>query len=151
MQIEPTPRVAAVILEVDGQRVEYHNEPEEWHRLTWPNPGKPPGATLRVRTADGNEETLERPGEWGLFRLLEMGTPRGESRPHDFTMIFKMQTLGVAVAVDFRTARSETPFFGVRRPGRARFLEPFRGADTIPVNIARRGAPCADASSSARR
>ena len=151
VQIQPTPRVAAVFLEVDGQRVEYHNEPEEWHRLHWPNPGKPSGASLKVRTADGNEETLERPGEWGLFRLLEMGTPRGEGRARDFTMVFKMQTLGVAIAVDFRTARSETPFFGVRRSGPARFLEPFRGADTAPLDIAKRGAACAEDAPSARR
>jgi type VI secretion system protein ImpL len=151
VQIQPTPRVAAVSLEVDGQRVEYHNEPEEWHRLHWPNPGKPAGASLRVRTADGNEETLERPGEWGLFRLLEMGTPRGEGRARDFTMVFKMQALGVAIAIDFRSARSETPFFGVRRSGPARFLEPFRGADTVPLDIAKRGAACADDAPSARR
>jgi type VI secretion system protein ImpL len=151
VQIQPTPRVAAVFLEVDGQRVEYHNEPEEWHRLTWPNPGKTAGASLRVRTADGNEEALERPGEWGLFRLLEAGTPRGDPRARDFTMVFKMQTLNVAVTIDFRTARSETPFFGVRRSGGVRFLEPFRGADAIPLNIARRGAACAEGASSARR
>jgi type VI secretion system protein ImpL len=151
VQIQPTPRVAAVFLDVDGQHVEYHNEPEEWHRLSWPNPGKASGAALRVRTADGNEETLERAGEWGLFRLLEMGTPKGEPRGRDFTMVFRMQTLGAAITIDFRTARSETPFFGVHRSGAARLLEPFRGADAVPLNIATRGAVCVEDASSPGR
>ena len=141
VNVRPTPGIAAVFLDVDGSRVEYRNGPEEWHRITWP--GKTPGASLRVRTADGREETLQRDGEWGLFRLLEGGSLKGEPRATSFAMAFDMQGLGAAVTIDFQTARSDTPFFGVRRGGRPRWLGPFRGGAAAPLEICRDGKGCA--------
>jgi type VI secretion system protein ImpL len=133
VRIRPTPNVAAVLLEVDGQRVDYRNGPEEWRPLTWP--GASPGATLRVRTADGREETLHRDGEWGLFRLLEAGTLRGEPGSREFSVGFNLPGLGLVVTADFRAARAETPFFAVRRSGSARLFEPLRAGLAPPSDI----------------
>jgi type VI secretion system protein ImpL len=139
VRVRPTPRIAAVFLEVDGQRIEYRNGPEEWHKLTWP--GKSPGASLRVRAADGQEEVLQRDGEWGLFRLLEAGSVKGEPRGLEFSMAFPLQALGASITIDFRPVRSESPFFGSRRGGR-RLLEPFRAAGAPPGQIGRSGSAC---------
>ncbi|MBI5069885.1 MAG: type VI secretion system membrane subunit TssM [Deltaproteobacteria bacterium] len=142
VRIRPTPKVAAVILEVDGQRYEYNNGPEEWRKMTWPAQGKSPGALIKVRTAQGREEVLQQDGEWGLFRLLEAGQPKGEPGLRDFAMSFSFPSLGVAVVMDFRPARSEAPFFGVPRGGKPRLMAPFRGGFTVPAAIGRGGPPC---------
>jgi type VI secretion system protein ImpL len=141
VNVRPTPGIATVILDVSGQRVEYRNGPEEWHRLVWPGQGNP-GASLRVRSADGHEETLQRDGDWGLFRLLEAGSLVGDARANAFTVAFHMPGLNATVHVDFQTARSETPFFGVHRSSRARFLDPFRVGDLVPTSIGREGGGC---------
>jgi hypothetical protein len=60
-----------------------------------------------------------------------------------------MRALGATITVDFRPARSETPFFGARRGGGARFLEPFRGL-ALPLGIGG-GAPCSDGVALERR
>jgi type VI secretion system protein ImpL len=138
VRVRPTPQIAAVFLELDGQRVEYRNEPEEWHKLVWP--GKAPGAVLRVRSADGHEEVLQRDGEWGLFRLLEAGTLKGDPRGLEFTMGFSMQALRAVVSIDFRAARSDSPFFAARHGGR--LLEPFRAHAALPAQIGRGGGGC---------
>jgi type VI secretion system protein ImpL len=142
VRIRPTPRVASVVLEVDGQRFEYFNGPEEWRRMTWPGEGKSPGASLRVRMAGGREETLQQEGDWGLFRLVESGQVAGEPGLRDFTVSFPFPSLGVSVVVDFRPARSEAPFFGVRRGGKARLLAPFRTAMAPPMTIGKGAPPC---------
>jgi len=149
LRIRPTPRIASVFLEVDGQRIEYRNGPEEWNRLSWPGQGQAPGALLRVRTAAGAEETLVRDGDWAFFRLLEAGRIQAEGGTRDFTVAFPMQALGATIIIDFRPARSETPFFGARRGGGSRFLEPFRGL-TLPLSIGG-GTPCGDGVALERR
>ena len=139
-RVRPSPNVAVVFLEVDGQRIEYRNGPEEWRPLAWPGPTQ--GATLRVRTADGREEALHRDGEWGFLKLLEAGSLRGEPGTRDFGMSFSFPGLGLAVAIDFRAARTESPFFAVRRRGPARLLEPFRAGLVAPGDIALGGKAC---------
>jgi type VI secretion system protein ImpL len=149
LRIRPTPRIASVSLEIDGQRVEYRNGPEEWNRVSWPGQGQAPGALLRVRTASGAEESLVRDGDWAFLRLLEAGRIQGAGGTRDFTVAFPMQALGATITIDFRTARSETPFFGARRGGGTRFLEPFRGL-TLPLSIGG-GASCGDGMAMERR
>lgn len=141
VRIRPTPGVAAVIFEVDGQRFDYFNGPEEWRRMTWPAQGKAPGALLRVRAAGGREESLQQEGEWGLFRLLEAGKLKGEPGVRDFAMSFSFASLGVSVVMDFRPARTESPFFGSGR-GARRLLGPFRSGFAVPGSIGKAGPGC---------
>jgi len=141
VRIRPTPRVASVAFEVDGQRFEYFNGPEEWRKMTWPAQGKAPGALLRVRMAGGRDETLQQEGEWGLFRLLESGQVSGQPGQRDFTASFPFPASGVTVVLDFRASRSEAPFFGVRR-GKAALLAPFRAGLGPPNTIGGGVPPC---------
>ena len=143
VRIRPTPKVAAVFLDVDGQRFEYYNGPEEWRRMTWPGgQGKSPGAMIRVRAANGREETLQQDGEWGLFRLLDAGQLKGAPAGRDFSMSFSFPSLGVSVVVDFRPARSEAPFFGISRSSKPRLLAPFRSGFVVPSAIGKSGPGC---------
>jgi type VI secretion system protein ImpL len=142
VRIRPTPRVASVIFDVDGQRFEYFNGPEEWRKMNWPAQGKSPGAMLRVRLAGGREETLQQEGEWGLFRLLETGQVSGQPGQRDFSASFPFPSSGVTIVLDFRAARSEAPFFGVRRSGRAALLAPFRAGLSPPTTIGGGVPPC---------
>jgi type VI secretion system protein ImpL len=142
VRIRPTPRVATVVFDVDGQRFEYFNGPEEWRKFTWPGQGKAPGAMLRVRMAAGREETLQQEGEWGLFRLIESGEIVGSPGLRDFTVSFPFGSLGVNIVLDFRPARSEAPFFGVRRSGKATLLAPFRTGLAPPMAIGKGSPAC---------
>ena len=140
LRVRPTPRVAVAWFEVDGQKFDYRNGPEEWHRIVWPGQGKSSGASLRVRTASGQEETIQQDGEWGLLRLVESGKLAGEPGARDFAVSWSLPSLGTSVTVDFRPARSETPFFGVRHPGeKARLFSPFRSGIAAPLNIGKSG------------
>ncbi|HEY6099503.1 MAG TPA: type VI secretion system membrane subunit TssM, partial [Anaeromyxobacter sp.] len=142
VRIRPTPKVASVVFDVDGQRFEYFNGPEEWRKMTWPAQGKAPGAMLRVRMAGGREETLQQEGEWGLFRLLETGQVSGQAGQRDFTASFPFPASGVTVVLDFRASRSEAPFFGIRRGGRVALLAPFRAGISPPTTIGGGVPPC---------
>ena len=142
VRIRPTPRVAVVWFEVDGQKFDYRNGPEEWHKLVWPGQGKTLGASLRVRGVDGQEETVQQDGEWGLFRLLEAGRLKGAPGFRDFTMTWSLPGLGVVMTVDFRPARSDSPFFGVQRGGKARLLAPFRSGMVVPLGIGKGSPAC---------
>lgn len=142
IHIQPSPRVAAITFSVDGQSYEYRNGPEEWHAMKWPNAGKGLGAAIRVRTNNGVTEALEQEGEWGLFRLLEAGTTKAQAGSRVFTTTWRIHALDVEVAVDFRPARSETPFFGAPRAGQSvRLLGPFRRAGVQPPRSIAKGSP----------
>jgi type VI secretion system protein ImpL len=130
-----------VIVEVDGQRFEYRNGPEEWFRVVWPGKGKASGASFRARTSSGREEVVQQDGEWGLLRLIESGKLKGEPGARDFTVSWPLPSLGASLTVDFRPARSESPFFGARR-GKARLLGSFRAGVQPPAVIGKAGAGC---------
>lgn len=144
VRIRPTPTVASITFSVDGQDLEYHNGPELWTRMNWPGEGAVRGATIRIRGANGLDETITQDGEWGLFRLLEQGTVRGDPGARVFTTMWTLRDQNLEVAVDFRPARSENPFLGIpRRDGRVQFLAPFRvDHTTAPRVIARNASPC---------
>jgi type VI secretion system protein ImpL len=144
IHVQPSPKFAAINFTVDGQSIEYKNGPEEWHSLKWPGEGKTLGASLKVRTPKGVTEVIEQEGEWGFFRVLEAGKAQAASGSRVFTVVWKIQSLDVDVAIDFRPARSETPFFGVPRAGqRVEMLHPFRGQNIAPPrNIGKSGAAC---------
>jgi type VI secretion system protein ImpL len=133
-RIRPTPGVAVVWLEVDGQRFDYRNGPEEWHRFAWPGEGRGMGASVRARAANGQEEVVQQEGDWGFFRLLEAGKVKGETG-RDFSVTWTLPSLGAAITIDFRPDRADTPFFGSRRRGNGRFLAPFRAGLTPPAEI----------------
>ena len=142
VHIRPTPGVAAVFLDVDGQKTDFRNGPDEWVKFIWPGPGKASGASLRVRSDTGREDTLQREGEWGFLRLLEAGTVQGDPTSLGFAVAFSMPAVGATVTIDFRPASSENPFFAARGAGRGRLLDPLRAGPAIPLEIGKGGPPC---------
>jgi type VI secretion system protein ImpL len=110
-----SPTIAQVIFDVDGVSRTYKNEPEQWLRVTWP--GKTAhGARMRVRGASGLDEEISRPGDFGLFRLLDSAEVapgkaggRAEGQP---TLVATWELRAAKAAVvklDLRPARNEHP------------------------------------------
>ena len=86
---------------------------------------------------------FQQDGEWGLLRLVEAGKLAGEPGARDFAVSWPLPSLGTSVTVDFRPARSETPFFGVRHSGeKARLFAPFRNGIAAPLTIGKSGPAC---------
>ncbi len=145
VRVRPTPQIAEITFAVDGTEVRYTNGPEEWHRFTWPGAGRQRGASIRARGLNGIDETIEQDGEWGVFRLFEVGQVRGSANSRIFSVVWHLRDQNIDVGVDVRPARSENPFFGVpRRDATAeRYLAPFRAENVAaPHPIARNGRPC---------
>ena len=108
--------VGEVTFEVDGASRTYRNEPEEWLTVSWP--GKSPhGARLRVRGAGGMNEEIKRPGDFGLFRLLDAADVkpgRAGGRPEGTPTLvatwgLHAATDGAFVSIDIRPSRNENP------------------------------------------
>ncbi len=109
-----SPTIAEVTFEVDGVAHTYKNEPEQWTRVTWP--GKAHGARLRVRGASGLDEELSRPGDFGLFRLLDAAdvvpgkaAGRAEGTPTLVATWDLRAARAAVVKLDLRPARNEHP------------------------------------------
>ena len=141
-RVKPTPRIATVVLDVEGQHYEYRNGPDEWFRISWPGAIRGGGASIRVRTMEGNESSIIREGDWALLRLVEAGELRPSRNGQDFTVAFPFPELGATVQVDFHPSRSETPFLLARRGAASAPLEPFRIVGQVPANISRGGGSC---------
>jgi type VI secretion system protein ImpL len=111
-----SPSIGEVTFEVDGVSHTYRNEPEQWLTVTWP--GKTPhGARLRVRGAGGLDEEISRPGDFGLFRLLDAAQVkpgraggRADGVP---TMVatwdLRATRDSASVSLDLRPTRNENP------------------------------------------
>ena len=107
--------IAEVTFEVDGVSHTYKNEPEQWIRIAWP--GKTAhGARLRVRGANGLDEEISRPGDFGLFRLLdaaEVAPGKAAGRVEGAPTVVATWDLRAAraaiVKLDFRPVRNEHP------------------------------------------
>ena len=108
--------VAEVSFEVDGVAHTYKNEPEQWLRVTWPGKAAH-GARLRIRGAGGLDEEINRPGDFGLFHLLDSGDiaagkagGRADGQPTVVATWDLRAAKAAQVKLDFRPARQEHPF-----------------------------------------
>ncbi len=139
IRIKPTPNISSVSFSVDGQKYEYRNGPEQWHSFQWPGDGSKMGAALRVKGA-GVNEYIPSDGEWGLFRLLEDGQVlAGKGR--SFTIGWQLSSVDQMVKIEFRPARSASPFFGPG--GKTKLLNLFRSSGVKPPSvIAQKGGRC---------
>jgi type VI secretion system protein ImpL len=142
IHIKPSPNLASITFSVDGKSVEYKNGPEEWHQFRWPGDGKKSGAFIKVRNTKNQTETLDQEGEWGLFRLMEAGEPQVDKGARVFSVTWKMPSVGADVVIDFRPARTATPFFGTSPGPTTKMLQPFRMPGVTPPRTIGRGAGC---------
>lgn len=142
VRIEPAPGVASIVFEVDGQVVRTQNEPDRWYSLKWPADGRSHGAALRIRGAQNLSETIQREGEWGLFRLLEAGRISASMTSRDFTVTWPLTSRPIQITLHIRPKRTESPFFGLSRRSGLRLYQSFRGSDVTPPHAIARGGGC---------
>ena len=98
--------------------------------MKWPGEGEK-GAEVKTQSRTVRGVTKE-DGEWGLFLLMEEGTPKGSADSDVFTVRWdlKDQNAGV-VEMKFKLAEENSPFFGTRARG-VGFMELFRHKDLRP-------------------
>jgi type VI secretion system protein ImpL len=57
---------------LDRQKLDYHNQQEQWQNFSWPDSQWKPRTTLSwVTTTTGERIYADYPGSWGLIRLLD--------------------------------------------------------------------------------
>jgi type VI secretion system protein ImpL len=144
IRIRPSPRVATQVVNIGGKAVEYHNEPEQWQRMSWPGENPAAGALIEIRGGSGMRERVHQEGEWGLFHLLEAGSVTTGGGGRVFTVVWRLRTQDVDITIDFRPVRADSPFFGVRQRDRSpRLLQPVRVNDArVPRVIVGGQRPC---------
>jgi type VI secretion system protein ImpL len=111
-----SPTIAEISLEVDGASHRYRNEPEQWLTVTWPGKGQH-GAKLSVKGAGGLDEEISRPGDFGLFRLLDLAQVkpgRAGGKPDGSPTLVATWDLRATkekalVSLDIRPSRNENP------------------------------------------
>lgn len=142
VRIRPSPGVASITFELDGQVVKAQNEPDRWHKLRWPGEGRK-GAAIRVKGAQNLSETIRQDGDFGLFRLLEAGTVSASLSSRVFSVTWPLGSRsGVTITFDFRPLRTEAPFFGLSRRGGMKLFQSFRGGGVYPPHAIARGGGC---------
>jgi type VI secretion system protein ImpL len=71
LQAIPTPGLAEIAVNVDGQELKYRNGPQVWQRFVWPQPEAGSGARIQVVSNGGVSSTLaSQNGSMGFMRLL---------------------------------------------------------------------------------
>jgi type VI secretion system protein ImpL len=141
VRIEPAPGVASIVFEIGDQVVRTQNEPDRWYSLKWPAEGRSQGAALRVRGPNNLSETIPREGEWGLFRLLEVGQ-LSVITTRDFTVTWPLNSHPARITLHIRPKRTASPFLGLSRRSGSGLFQSFRGSDVTPPHAIARGGGC---------
>jgi type VI secretion system protein ImpL len=104
--------VSSVTFEVDGASGTYKNTPEEWFHVQWPSKDpKKRGASLRVRGYDSLDELVARPGDFGLFRLLDSAAAiEAGAGGKAIVAKWNLQSQNAWVRMDIRPTRAQTVF-----------------------------------------
>lgn len=69
---KPGRDVMQTTLLLDRQKLDYHNQQEQWQNFSWPDSQWKPRTTLTwVTTSAGERLYADYPGSWGLIRLLD--------------------------------------------------------------------------------
>lgn len=126
------PQVSRVELKVAGELREFTCDNKQLPRLRWPSK-EGQGASLTARGRQG-KKTLDEPGEWGLFELLERWTkmPDNTGDVLDFTFDLTQYDLGnLEVRIKPVRVRGGTAFFGLPN-GDKKFLSLIRASDVLP-------------------
>ena len=125
VQLVGSPGISELALSVDGQTVSYRNEPQSWSAMVWPGTEGDPGASIRAVALQGEGQVM-RGGEWGLWRLMDLGTVSGSAGQGVFSVKWDLsdQKLGV-VTMYLRPKRPESPLFGVPVRGHSEYLGMF--------------------------
>jgi type VI secretion system protein ImpL len=111
--------VTEVSLDIDGAHQSYTTAPGPWLAVTWPAKSPAMQSILKVKGADGLDEEMLRPGEWGLFRLLDAATKIESGMPSTFVVTWALRSRSGFVKMDLRSKTNEKLFASyVARGGR---------------------------------
>lgn len=122
VQIDGTPGVSEITLEVDGAKVSYRNGPQTWKPMVWPGTEGDPGASIKAKGLGRNGDVV-RKGEWGFWRLLSEAKVTGSAGQQVYSIKWDLsdQQVGV-ITIRVRPKRAETPLFGVPSRGSSKYL-----------------------------
>jgi type VI secretion system protein ImpL len=106
--------VSEISFIVDGTPTVYRNEPERFVPVVWPGKESPKGGTLQVRGAGFTDE-IPRLGDFGLFRLLEVGNLKSTNQLASGTQVligsFNLARPGEPpVTIEVRPSKTVHPF-----------------------------------------
>ncbi|MEZ4371007.1 MAG: type VI secretion system membrane subunit TssM [Polyangiaceae bacterium] len=107
--------VSEVSIEIDGVSHVYKNHPEEWLAAEWPNDkGETPGARVRVRGYRGLDEEINRPGDFGIYRLIdaaqsvESGTAGGNPQGVPTVVVtWYLRSRDAHIKLDFKPSKRD--------------------------------------------
>jgi type VI secretion system protein ImpL len=110
--------VSEVTFAIDGAEKKYQNAPEEWVHVSWPaKEPKARGGLVRIRGFDGLDESIERPGDFGFFRLLdaavsiEAGTEGGRRNGAPTVVVtWPLRSQNGVVRMDIKPATNDSVF-----------------------------------------
>lgn len=120
-------RINKVELWIDEVPHDYMCSINQRKEVHWPGKGATHAAKIIAFSTTSKQDKHERPGEFGLFELIEkVGAPRTDPNGN-IVLTFDMRTYGkITVRVRPKKPRGGTIFHGFG--GDARFLAPFRAA-----------------------
>ncbi|MEM6676353.1 MAG: type VI secretion system membrane subunit TssM [Pseudomonadota bacterium] len=103
------PSASRVRLDIDGQVVEYYNNPTVPQPITWPGPNQSNTILLSFVPVDGSAATIHKEvGAWALLRLLRAGTFTRTELPELFRLT--LSSRGHRAEFELRAASVENPF-----------------------------------------
>lgn len=98
--------VTRMVVEIDGQSLEYRHGPQHPVPMTWPGPS-PGQAVLTFETQSGASPNIVVQGPWALFRLLQQATVQPQP-DNSFVMTFVLG--GNTARIGLLPASSRNPF-----------------------------------------
>jgi type VI secretion system protein ImpL len=98
--------VTRMVLEVDGQTLEYRHGPQRAQPMAWPGPS-PGEAALTFEMQSGASPNLVVQGPWALFRLIQKGAVQAQSDT-SFTVTFNLG--GATAKLGLLASSSRNPF-----------------------------------------
>jgi type VI secretion system protein ImpL len=110
--------VSEVTFDIDGASKTYKNTPEEWLHTQWPaKEPKARGAAIRIRGYASLDEEIDRPGDFGLFHLIdaastiEPGTEGGKpGAAPTIVVTWTLRSQKAWVRMDIRPPQSDSAF-----------------------------------------
>lgn len=115
VQFKPMPSASRIALVVDGVAVTYNNDNRDrFQPLVWPGAGGNAGARLEADIHSGLART-ERPGDWGLFRLIEQADVTRSGQLIVVKILFNDRTNVAEIRLQPQQGAGN-PLFGKVRP-----------------------------------
>jgi len=113
MRPVPTPGLAEITLEIDGQTLRYRNGPQPWQTFNWPGSSDTQGARIQVIANNGTVSTVSnQPGRMGLMRMFGESARTLESNMNSGQMEWRFrgsEGTQQSVKFDFRMAGGLNP------------------------------------------